>query len=123
MPDLVSLFRQVDASRFGLRIGRIEQTELDARGIFRINGEIDPPAIPGSSQGIRPTRPSPSMRMVGVFVVCSRRTLGDGCRSHSFAFNSSGVDSWPISTRAAVCESVLVGSIHILARRRIGTQL
>ncbi len=123
MPDLVGLFRQVESSRLGLRIGRIEQTEFDACGIFRINREIDPSAVPGCPQGIRPTRPGPMMRMVGVIGVCCRRNRGDGCCSHSFAFNTSDVDSQQKSTCAAVHESTSVILIHILARRRIRPQL
>ena len=57
MPDQVGLLGQFDLADSFCRLGRIEQTQLDARGVFGIEGDVDAPPIPGGAQRIRSARP------------------------------------------------------------------
>jgi hypothetical protein len=56
MPDLVGVFGQDDAVGFALAVG-VEQAQLDLFGMGRKQREIDPEAIPGGPQRMRPSRP------------------------------------------------------------------
>ena len=57
VPDHVGLFGDLDAVRFALALGRIEQAQLHARGMLRVEGEVRSTAVPGGAQWIGATRP------------------------------------------------------------------
>ena len=58
VPVLVGVLLQRDSVRFFLRFCSIEQAEFDLGGVFSVDGEIDPRAVPGPHQRIRMSRPN-----------------------------------------------------------------
>ncbi len=57
VPDHVGLFAEVDALRFLLGVGTVEQAKLNLRRVLGIEGEIGPASVPGRPHWIRPPRP------------------------------------------------------------------
>src|SRR5262245_42378495 len=57
MPNMVGLLRQGNPIDFFILIRAIKEAELDARGIFGEEGEVDSIPIPGGTEGIRLSRP------------------------------------------------------------------
>jgi hypothetical protein len=57
MPNMVGLLWQGDPINLLILIRAIKETELNSRGIFGEEGEVDSRSIPGGTERIRLSRP------------------------------------------------------------------
>ncbi len=76
VPDHVGLLGDLNAVRFALAVGRLEQAQLDARGMLRVQGEVRPAAVPGGAQRIGPARPDSQFRRRFLVAYCHTPLTG-----------------------------------------------
>src|SRR5262245_18404983 len=98
MPNMVGLLRQGNAIDLLILIRAIKESEIDARCIFREEGQVDSIPIPGGTEGIRLSRPDvhkSSVQSSSFQVQCLRFKVQ---RQRFLRLRASGVRSWGLIT-------------------------